>query len=204
MRRARLPLLCLLILSCSMIGCASRRALLRGIEKERLGLDEIALRGSISRITILDERDSVTTTPIDLPLFSLPGMDHQVRPALADSLRTMIDAEVRNRIGQGNDSLAVEVRLIEGAQKFQATWNEEIETVFWVTEVRVTGPGGEARGRSTAQYSHGSMDASRRFINELFGAVLRYSVASALDKAGKRLAGSETPEPESAEVSSPR
>lgn len=124
-----------------------------------------------------------------MPTFSGPGQRDQVRPPLTDEVRALIEGEVRRRVGPGGGDVAVEVGILEGQQRFRASWHGEQETARWTVEVRLHGARGRVAGRAEGDFDARSIDASAAFTERLYRQSLRYVVAQALDHAAAQLPG---------------
>lgn len=187
-RAVRAPLLvaCAAVLN----ACAAKGAVLNRIQAGVDALPSPALCGTVIGVSIRDDRPSVSERPLEVPAFSGPGQRDQVRPPLTDEIRALIQDEVRRRVGPGGGGdVAVEVRIIEGQQRFRASWHGERETARWRVEVRLRGAEGSAAGRGEGDFDARSIDASAAFTERLYRESLRYVLAQALDQAAGRLPG---------------
>jgi hypothetical protein len=168
-------------------ACATKGAALGRLQGDLAALPSPALCGTVTEVAIEDERRGVSDRPLRIPTMSARGQQDEARPELTEALRTAVREEVTRRVGQGAAGYEVQVRIMEGVQRFQASLTSESESVRWVTEVRLSGSRGSATAEQEVEYAVRSLDASREFTKRLFESALRYSVAGALDRAAKKL-----------------
>lgn len=183
-----------LLLACVSLlpACASKGAVLGQLQNDLANLPATALCGTVTEVRIEDERRGVSDQPLRIPVMSTRGQQDEARPAMTDALRRAVREEVTRRVHGSGAAYEVEVRLLEGVQRFQANLASESESVRWVTEVNVRGSRGRASAQQEVEYAVRSLDASAGYTERLYESALRYSVAGALDKAAKALPGAET------------
>lgn len=168
-------------------ACATKGAALERLRGDLAALPSPALCGTVVEVAIEDARRGVSDRPLRIPAMSSRGQQDEARPELTAALRTAVREEVTRRVGQGAAGYQVQVRILEGVQRFQASMTSESESVRWVTVVHLSGSRGRAAAEQEVEYAVRSLDASRDFTERLFESALRYSVAGALDRAAKKL-----------------
>lgn len=181
-------ILLVLLLGClPLTACSSKRAMLGDLDSRLDALMPSSVPGTVAELRIRDDRQDARSEGVRVPTLSMPG-DRRTSPApLTEELRAAIEAEVHRRIAGAETPFAVEVRILEGRERFRSSWASEEEGIHWRVRAQLEGECGGASAEGEVEVSARSMDASRAFLNELSRRALRNVVAEALVRAGGQL-----------------
>lgn len=164
-------------------GCAAKKELLNEIDTKIAFYGASMLCGQIQDIKILDKRSGVDQKNIKIPLVSRPGLKDEIRPLLTPQLELLILDELTHRSLETGKKYSLNVHILEGLQRFEASWTAEKEYVNWKIEMLLQSPQGTATATSDTEYFASSIDASHGYISKLYIKTLRLSILSAFSKA---------------------
>lgn len=168
-------------------GCAAKKGLLNEIDSKTEPYENSMLCGQIENIEVIDKRIGVTDDNLEIPFISWPGQKDEIRPPLTQQLEFLILDEITNRSLDTGKIYSIEVNILEGLQRFEATWRSEKEYVKWKIEMLLQSTEGTASSVSDLEYFASSIDASHEFIDQLYTKTLRLSVLSGFSQVLQQL-----------------
>ena len=164
----------LVVLAISISGCATKRAILTSMPQD----NNIMLEGKPIDIEIIDLRNEITQRQLRIPIMTWPGQKDKIQPPLTDFQRKLMEENILLHFHQSNQELKVKCKIDEGFQEFTAHAFHEREYVQFDIKIELL----DTRDNvikyctSSAFFEVKSMDASNKFIGELYNKAIITSI----------------------------
>ena len=164
----------LVVLAISISGCATKRAILTSMPQD----NNIMLEGKPIDIEIIDLRNEITQRQLRIPIMTWPGQKDKIQPPLTDFQRKLIEENILLHFNQSNQEFKVKCKIDEGFQEFTAHAFHEREYVQFDIKIELL----DTRDNvikyctSSAFFEVKSLDASNKFIGELYNKAIIASI----------------------------
>ena len=160
-------------------SCFANSGLKTYSEKEHIKI----LNGKLEDIKITDLRIDTTSKKIQIPLFTMPGMNNEISPTLQEKDIKIIKTEIEKHFnGNIEKKYTVEIIIKNATIGFRSSFNNEKEFSNIDIDIITTEVNGTIiKKNSNAWLERKSIDASPKFLAFMFEQNLRMVIKKCFD-----------------------